>query len=129
MIEKEQWQLPSNLRKNKIAYRNTQEARSIEDVGVQDEEGFAKAVDITLKTLLSEANYYGVHTPNPIHAERVRFALRLLHCGFEVGDIVDFASTLDWLDFNARKVETEIAGHLIGKCRQFIDFQTRPTIR
>lgn len=67
---------------------------------IENKNGYAKAVDRILKRTLSAETYYGVHIHNPLHDTRIKFALALMYKGFTVEDVVSFANTLNWFDFN-----------------------------
>jgi hypothetical protein len=98
VIEQLGWK--SDKKRRELAETDRMENDVVSYTKINSKNGFAKVVDKTLRALLSKQNYYNIHVPNPMPHHRITYALRLMNLGFTIDDIVQFTSTLDWIDFD-----------------------------
>lgn len=52
------------------------------------------------KILKNDALYYAIHAPNPVHTDRIRFAMKLMRMSMDTESIVDIIASLEWMDYN-----------------------------
>mgnify|MGYP003123512708 FL=1 len=56
----------------------------------------------------NDSLFHAIHTPNPIHIDRIRLARKLLSSGLEIPIIVDIMRSLNWFDFDPIITENHV---------------------